>query len=236
MRVLRGNPADPGSDRDRTAELLAVAADGTPALRVWTPPRQVAFGRRDVREPGFDRAKRLATDRGFRSVERDVGGRAVAYPGDTLAFAHAIPADAGDRGSIASRYERATETVLGALRRLGGDVVAGEPSDSFCPGNHSVRVAGGGKVSGIAQRVRGDAALVAGCLVVTRSEARAVAEVTGPIYGALGVPFDPTTVGSVEGAGGPSDPKGVARAVEDAFVDGPWGDGSRRVERIGEDE
>ncbi|MFC7323066.1 lipoate--protein ligase family protein [Halorubrum rutilum] len=253
MRVLRGTAGDPDADRERTAALLAGAAAGTPGLRVWTPMRQVAFGRRDARAEGFDRAERVAADRGFRAVERDVGGRAVAYAGETLAFAHAVPLDGGTaasdaagggvaadeaaaddaRGSISGRYDRAVETVVGALRGLGADVVAGEPPAAFCPGDHSVRVAGGGKVSGIAQRVRADAALVAGCVVVAPGDASEIAAVSDAVYDALGVPFDPETVGSVAAAGGPDDPERVARALEDAFVGGPWGDGSRRVERIG---
>ncbi len=242
MRVLRGGTADPDADRERTAALLAGAGDGTPGLRVWTPTRQVAFGRRDAREDGFKRAERIAANRGFRPVERDVGGRAVAYAGETVAFAHAIPlggdaaggdaAGSGSRGSIAERYDRSVETVAETLRGLGADVVAGEPAAAFCPGDHSVRVAGGGKVSGIAQRVRADAALVAGCVVVSPGDAREVAAVSDAVYDALGVPFDPETVGSVAAAGGPDDPERVARALEDAFVDGPWGDGSQRIERI----
>lgn len=239
MRVLRGTASDPDADRGRTAALLAAAGGGTPGLRVWTPTRQVAFGRRDAREDGFERAERIAANRGFRPVERDVGGRAVAYAGETIAFARAVPLDgdgasgAGSRGSIAERYDRAVETVVGALRGLGADVVADEPAASFCPGDHSVRVAGGGKVSGVAQRVRTDAALVAGCVIVSPGDARAIAAVSDAVYDALDVPFDPETVGSVAAAGGPDDPRRVARALEDAFVDGPWGDGSRRVERIG---
>jgi lipoate-protein ligase A len=231
MRVLRGGVADPDADRQRTAALLADAGAGTAGLRVWTPTRQVAFGRRDARAAGYDRATWIAADRGFRTVERDVGGRAVAYAGDTLAFAHAVPLT-GD-GSITGRYDRAVETVVDALRGLGADVAAGEPPDSFCPGDHSVRVAGGGKVSGIAQRVRAEAALVAGCVVVSPGDASEIAAVTDAVYDALDAPFDPDTVGSVAAAGGPADPDRVARALEDAFVDGPWGDGTRRIERVG---
>jgi lipoate-protein ligase A len=233
MRVLRGTVDDPEADRERTGRLLAAASEGTPGLRVWTPARQVAFGRRDARADGFDRAARIAADRGFRPIERDVGGRAVAYAGETLAFAHAVPTT--ESGSITERYDRTVETLVDALRGLGADVVAGEPPAAFCPGDHSLRVAGGGKVSGIAQRVRADAALVAGCVVVSPADARAVAAVSDTVYDALGVPFDAETVGSVAAAGGPDEPDSVARALEDAFVDGPWGDGSRRVERIGAD-
>ena len=242
MRVFRGSFPSPDADRDPTADLLASAADGVPAVRVVAPPRQVAFGRRDAREDGFERAKRAADDAGFPVVERDVGGRAVAYTGSTLSFGVAVPTGDGG-GSIDSRYETATETLRDALRDLGADVVRGEPPAAFCPGDHSLRVAGGkatgganaaggGKVAGLAQRVRADAALVAGVIVVSATDPDPIASVTEPVYEALGVPFDPASVGSVADAGGPDDPNAVARAIEDAFVDGPWGDGERRIVRV----
>lgn len=245
MRVLKGpfleSDGDPVADRERTTGLLAAAADGTPGLRLWAPPKQVAFGRRDTRSDGYGRATRLAAERDFQPVERDVGGRAVAYTGATLAFAHAIPLggshtrgaitdreSAAGWASIEERYDRATRAVIDALRGLGAEVTVGEPDASFCPGDHSIRVAGGGKLSGIAQRVRADAALVAGCLVVRREDAAALAALIDPVYDALGVPFDPESLGSVEEAGGPADVERVARALEDAFVDS-WGDGVRRI-------
>ncbi|MFD1526367.1 lipoate--protein ligase family protein, partial [Halolamina salina] len=47
-----------------------------------------------------------------------------------------------------------------------------------------------------------------------------IGDVLDPVYDALGVPFDPNSVGSVAAAGGSNDPKEVARALEDAIVDG----------------
>lgn len=249
MRVYRGDRSSPAADRAPVADLLASAAEGVPAVRVTAPPRQVAFGRRDAREDGFAEAKRAARDAGFPPVERDVGGRAVAYTGSTLSVGVAVPTGDG-RGSIGSRYEVAAETLRGALRDLGADVVRGEPPDAFCPGDHSLRVAGGGraadggkvadgasasaggKVAGLAQRVRADAALVAGVLVVSAGDPGPIASVTDPVYDALDVPFDPESVGSVADAGGPDDPEAVARAVEAAFVEGPWGDGEREIVRV----
>ncbi|QAU12298.1 lipoate--protein ligase family protein [Halorubrum sp. BOL3-1] len=247
MRVFRGGLPSPESDRAPVGDLLASAAEGVPAVRVAAPPRQVAFGRRDAREAGFDRAKRAARDAGFPPVERDVGGRAVAYTGSTLSFGVAVPAGDG-RGSIDSRYEVGIETLRDALRDLGADVRRGEPPAAFCPGDHSLRAAGGsghsgggssadgGKIAGLAQRVRADAALVAGVLVVSAADPEEIARVTGPVYDALGVPFDPDSVGSVAAAGGSDDPESVARTVEAAFVDGPWGDGERRIVRVGEED
>ncbi|WP_245202780.1 lipoyl protein ligase domain-containing protein [Halorubrum alkaliphilum] len=257
MRVLRGGRERPSADREATANLLESAADGTAGVRVWVPPRQIAFGRRDTRASGYPDATAIAENAGFTPIERDVGGRAVPYTGDTLAFATAVPRTNDDErtglddgsvgingGSVGidDRYAWATGIVRTVLVDLGGDIEPGEPPASFCPGDHSIRVAAGGKLSGIAQRVRADAALVAGCLVVTRSDASELASIASPVYDALGVPFDPDSVGSVEAAGGSADHRTVARAVETAFVraldrdgpdDEPSRDGRREIVRVG---
>lgn len=225
VRVRRGRAASRAADHGATAALLDAATDGETGVRVWAPGRQVAFGPRDAREGGYDRARAAAARRGYPAVERSVGGRAVAYTGETtLAFAVAVPTD-DDRAGLAARYEGAVAAVEGALRALGADVRRGEPPDSFCPGDHSLR-GPTGKLAGVAQRVRRGAALVSGCLLV--DEADELAGVLSSVYGALGVPFDPGTVGSVAAAGGPADPDRVARAVERALV----GDREATVERL----
>ncbi|QZP39067.1 lipoate--protein ligase family protein [Halobaculum magnesiiphilum] len=195
--------------------LAAAGKSGVPAVRVWAPGRSLAFGRRDAHADGYDRAKSVAREHGFPPVERSVGGRAVAYAESTLAFAHAIPLDDARTG-LNDRYESAVATVLAALRDAGADVDRGEPPASYCPGDYSVRVAGGGKVAGVAQRVRQDAALVSGC--VTVAERGPIRAVLRPVYEALDVPFDPHSVGSVARAGGPADPETVREALESGFV------------------
>ncbi|QLG63966.1 lipoate--protein ligase family protein [Halorarum salinum] len=195
--------------------LAETAGSGEPSLRVWAPGRLVAFGRRDASEDGYADAKRAAEERGFLPTGRSVGGRAVAYADSTLAFARAVPL-ADVRRGMDDRYDAAVRTVVEALRGLDADVEPGEPPRSYCPGDHSVRVAGGGKVAGLAQRVRRGAALVSGCVTVAEEET--IRDVLVPVYGALDVPFDPESVGSVAAAGGSSDPDVVRDALESAFV------------------
>ena len=215
MRVMRGRASAPEADRELTAEMLAtVSESGVPAVRVWTPHRQVAFGRRDGHADDYEGAKTAAEERGYPAIERSVGGRAVAYTGETtLAFATAVPVDDMRQG-LDRRYDEATKTVLQALRELGVVARRGEPEESFCPGAHSVQ--SDGKVAGIAQRVTRGSALVSGCLLVAEREE--LVGVLDPVYAALDVPFDPDSVGTVAEAGGPGDPETVARAVERAFV------------------
>ncbi|ARS89889.1 lipoyl protein ligase domain-containing protein [Natrarchaeobaculum aegyptiacum] len=220
MYVYRGRAADVTVDRSVSERLLEHAAGGDSAVRVWTPHRQFAFGRRDRRLEGYDRARERARDRGFPPLEREVGGRAVAYDGETtLAFARAAPVADLRRGTD-ERYERVTAAVENALREVGLDSVQrGEPANSFCPGAHSLSVTRGAgleKVVGIAQRVRHDAALTAGIVVVDRRDELATA--LEAVYDALEVPFDPASVGSVATGDGPTDPDAVAAALENALV------------------
>ncbi|WP_049900784.1 lipoate--protein ligase family protein [Halococcus agarilyticus] len=214
MRVFEERAADIDADRERTRELFAhTAATGEPTVRAWTPHRQIAFGRRDTRADGYDRAREAAEAHEFPPVEREVGGRAVAYTGSTVAFARTEPAEGRN---IQQRYARATADLQGAFDRLGVEAREGEPPESFCPGSHSLQA--DGKIAGLAQRVTGDAALVAG-IVVTR-DAAAMARVLEPIYDALDVAFDPDSIGSVSRADGDADPETVARTIEQALVAG----------------
>jgi lipoate-protein ligase A len=217
MHAVRGRPDDIGTDRDVVDALPdLVTESGDPAFRAWTPPRQVAFGRRDAAADGYDRAREAAREHGYTPIERQVGGRAVAYTGSVLAFSYVVPNADGD--SIQSRYGRTTRLLERTLERLGATVEPGEPEAAFCPGGHSLQH--DGKLAGIAQRVRRDTAVVGGCLVVSEADERASGDVLGPVYDALGVSFDPESVGSVEGAGGPSDTDAVVEALETAFAAG----------------
>lgn len=223
MRIVRGALPDADADRAATRRLAALAASsGEPVLRAWTPPRQVAFGRRDAAGEGYERARELAREHGYEPYERTVGGRAVAYTGRTVAFAYGVPAD-DERDGIQARYRGVAEPLKRALRSVGVDARRGEPEAAFCAGTHSLQ--NRGKIAGLAQRVREESALVGGCVVAAAADEDAIADVLEDVYGALGVPFDPATVGSVEGAGGPGDPDAVIGAIEEAFV----GDRDREV-------
>lgn len=210
MRVLRGRREDVEADRELTRELYERAREERePAVRVWQPPKQVVFGRRDAREDGYDDAVAAAQDRGFPTVERETGGRAVAYTGNTVAFLRAKPVR-DEREDIHSRFERMMAELRTALRELDVDCRPGEPEASFCPGSHSLQAEG--KVVGLAQRISDGVALTAGQLVV--ADHAAIGAVLEPIYDSLGVPFDPQSVGSIERSGGITDPETVLETVE----------------------
>lgn len=216
MRVVRGSVEGVERDRALTTMLGDLAAKtGEPALRVWTPPKQVAFGRRDVLGDGYEHAREIAVEHGYEPVERSVGGSAVAYTGDTVAFAYAVPTTDA-RGGIDRRYRDTTDSLLRALRDTGAAVTVGEPDRSFCPGNNSIQ--GSGKIVGIAQRVWRKSALVGGCVIVHLRDSSEIADVLEPIYEELDVPFERGSVGSVAAAGGPSRIDPVVEAIERGFT------------------
>lgn len=225
VRVYRGRAESPTADGAITRELLDRTAEtGVPAVRVWTPHRQVAFGRRDSHAESYDAAREAAKARGYSAVVRRVGGRAVAYTGRTLAFVHAVPIDDIRRG-MCDRYTKTSRLLTDALAELGAEVRHGEPHNAYCPGSHSVSsVDADGeprrKLAGLAQRVQSGAALVSGCLTVAEADEPELRAVLAPVYRWLAVPFDPSSVGSVSTAGGPDDPAVVGHAVEAALIDG----------------
>ncbi len=234
MHVVRGR--EPAIDADRTLRqrLLDGAADGEPAVRVWVPHRQLAFGRRDQNADSYDRARTVASEAGFQPVGRSVGGRAVAYDGETtIAFIRAEPIESF-RVGLSDRYDRALSAIDSALRGFDIDLDRGEPPETFCPGCHSLSAIDSAgrrrKIVGVAQRVKRTVALVAGVvLVANRAE---LAAVLGDVYDALDVPLDRATIGTVDDAGGPATPEPILTAIEDALV----GESRvRSVESIGED-
>jgi lipoate-protein ligase A len=214
MRVVRGRADEVTADRAVTQRLIEWAGGGESAVRVWRPHRQVAFGPRDANSQGYEAARDAAREKGFAVHEREVGGRAVAYTGDTIAFARIEPTEDERRG-IEERYATARVDIRDALSELGVGAERGEPDQAWCPGSQSLQ-AHGRKLVGMAQRVTDDAAVVAGLVVVDGHDQ--MAEVLAPVYEALEVPFDPTTVGSIEYAGGKVDPVAIILRVEDALV------------------
>ncbi|WP_144906297.1 lipoate--protein ligase family protein [Halobellus captivus] len=215
VRTVRGRAPSIEADRAVVENLTdAVAQTDVPAVRVWKPHKQVAFGRRDTRADGYDRARERAEARGYPTVERSVGGRAVAYTGTTVAFAAVVPTPTPRRGT-GERYEAATTGVVRALRSLGVPARRGEPDASFCPGEHSVQARG--KISGIAQRIQRETVRVSGIVVVDGHDE--LAAVLDAVYDALDVPFDLDSVGSIARGGGPADSDAVVDALFDSFCD-----------------
>lgn len=215
MFVRRQRGGDLDADRELTRRLVdRVRETGEAGLRVWTPPPHVSFGRRDQRADGFERARDAAEDLGYATSTRSSGGRAVAFTEGTLAVVLATPRETDERSGIETRYERAHDAMETALADCGVDAERGEPPNSFCPGSHSLSV-DGRKVVGLAQRVRREVAVLAGVVIVRDEDA--VADLLGPVYDAIDVPFDRESVGTLSMAGGVAESTHVGDAIVGAI-------------------
>lgn len=165
------------------------------SLRIYRPGRAVVFGRLDKITPGFGEAVRAARGLGFEAVLRLVGGRAAVFDDGTIAFAHAVR-DSDPTSRTEARFEATAELLTSALRRLGVDARVGEIEGEYCPGAYSINAGGRKKLVGIGQRIVSGGAHVGGVIVVGGVDRiRAALE---SVYSALGLEWNPATVGAVD--------------------------------------
>lgn len=210
IQVITGTAGSPARDTAVTRALLAevAAGDAPETLRLFRLARNVAFGPQDRSEPGFATAVASARAQGFDAIVRLAGGRAAVYLEHTLAFAWAVPA-ADPRDGVHARFEEIAAITVDTLAAFGVDARVGAVPGEYCPGDHSVNADGRVKLMGVGQRLVRGAAHVGGVIVVR--DAAVIRRVLDPVYGALGLDWDPATVGSIE------DVTGVA--VSDADAD-----------------
>lgn len=197
LRVLHESfPDDPALDAAVSrATLERVAAGELPeTLRVARPGRVVAFAKRDALSAGYAEAVEAARSAGFGSVLRLAGGRAAVFHEGTLELAHAVP-DPDPRPGIHDRFEAEASLVTGALRSLDVDARVAEVPGEYCPGRWSVNEGGRTKLAGTGQRVIHGGAHVGTVVVI--EDAESIRSVLTPVYAALGLDWDPATVGAV---------------------------------------
>jgi octanoyl-[GcvH]:protein N-octanoyltransferase len=185
--------ADPALDVALPHALVSLVASGRrPVVRCYRPAATVAFGRRDRFLPGFAAAAGAARSHGFTPVIRGAGGRAAAYAEGCLIFDEVMPADGS---AIRERFADDAHRHATALRGLGVDARVGEVPGEYCPGEFSVNARGRVKLAGAAERIVRNAWLHSSVVVVHGADRlRAVLE---DVYAALGLAWDPGTVGAV---------------------------------------
>lgn len=197
-----GNPA---ADLERGVQLLREVSAGTQGslLRFYRPDPTLAFGQRDVRLEGFQRATEAATAHGFTPLVRKAGGRAAAYHRGTLIVDHIEPHVEAMIGQQ-QRFRTFAELYANALRTLEVDARVGPVPGEYCPGDYSVHGRPGVgsasdvpvKLVGTAQRVVAGAWLFSSVFVIQDSSPlRAVLK---DVYEAMQIPMDPNTVGAAD--------------------------------------
>lgn len=194
--VTDSYPAVPGLDTTLARALLRAVSAGTlgETFRIYSPGRILAFGKRDATETGFAEAADAARAHGYLPLVRLAGGRAAVFHEHTLAFGWTIPIT-DPREGIQRRFEELSAMLVAAFASLGIRSAVGEIPGEYCPGRFSIHHDAGRKVMGVGQRLARRAAHVGGVVVV--DGAAAINEVLQPVYGALGVEFDPAATGSL---------------------------------------
>jgi octanoyl-[GcvH]:protein N-octanoyltransferase len=195
----------PLSGEDQALELavahalvrLASRGEVTEAVRIYRPTAPVAvFGRRDTHLPGFAAATRAAAAAGFEPLVRATGGRAVAYTGNAIVVDH-VGHDPAVIGTHERRFQVFGEAIAELLRGLGIAARVGAVPGEYCPGAYSVNARGTVKLVGTAQRIVKNAWLFSSLIIV--GDEHRLRPVLAEVYGNLGQPFDPASVGSLTG-------------------------------------
>lgn len=177
--------------------LLRRASDGDigPTVRISRPrTRTVAFGRSDLRRPGFAAAADLCRDVGFSPIVRGAGGRVAAYTEDAIVIDHVSP-DPVPGAQMRQRFKDYGQLIADVLVGVGVDARVGEVEGEYCPGEYSVNARSAVKLVGTAQRVVRNAWLFSAVVVVGGApELRALLPT---VHDHLELPFTPTSVGSI---------------------------------------
>jgi len=217
--IRRSFPHQPVLDTAVAHALLRRAGRGEigETLRVSIPAKKVAFGRQDVASDGYKQAAVEARQRGFAAIERLAGGRAAVFHPGTIAFSWTVP-ELEARAEITLRFKEIAEIVANALDHLGVDAHIGEIPGEYCPGAYSVNARRAQKIMGVGQRIIRGAAHVGGVVVV--NDSASIRDVLVPVYNALELEWDPTTVGSIEDElGAPRDLEIVADTLIESFAE-----------------
>lgn len=189
-------PALPGVDTTLARALLRSVSAGEDGetFRIYSPGRVLAFGKRDATEDNFEASAQAARAHGYLPLIRLAGGRAAVFHEGTLAFGWTQPIS-DPREGIQRRFEELSDLLVRAFARLGITTAVGEIPGEYCPGRFSIHHSAGRKVMGVGQRLAKSAAHVGGVIVIDGADQ--INEVLRPVYGALGVDFDPAATGAL---------------------------------------
>ena len=205
-------PDRPAFDTAISRALLERVGQGAEpeTLRLYLPGPILAFGPQDSASPGFAAAVQAAAEGGFAPIRRLAGGRAAVFHETTFAFSWTLP-DANPVPGVRPRFALLADIIKRALVALGIDARVGEVHGEYCPGEFSVNANGRTKLMGVGQRMVSRAVHVGG--VVVAADSYRIRNILLPVNAALGIEWDPATVGSVQDELGVLDCPAVAKAI-----------------------
>ncbi|MBW3579137.1 MAG: lipoate--protein ligase family protein [Actinobacteria bacterium] len=212
------------------ALLLRVSSGDAPeTMRLYQPQATVWFSRHDRQRPGFASASLRARAAGFAVGERLAGSVTVAAHDGCVMFDHCVPDQQPQRHET-QRFVESSAIVAACLRGIGIDARIGEIEGEPSPGPYSVNARGAVKLATLGYRSVAGASLISGILVVRNSEQ--LRDVLIEVNDALGIDWDPRTLGSIEDEIGEADTAAVGDALVEEIesrmvaVEGSFEDGS----------
>lgn len=209
--------SDPVADVAIAHALLRQAAAGEigPTVRISVPGAPTAaFGRSDVRRPGFASAVGACRALGFAPVVRGVGGQVAAYTERTLVIDHVSP-DPDPGSGMRERFRDYGALLSTTLGDLGVEARVGAVPGEYCPGEYSVNARGVVKLVGTAQRVVRGAWLFSAIVVL--GDGPALRAALPVIHNRLELPLRRRSIGSVFEEVGGIDVDGVASTLLRAY-------------------
>ncbi|MGH1562751.1 lipoate--protein ligase family protein [Mumia sp. DW29H23] len=197
--ILDPKPVDPDPVADvATAHALlrqASAGEIGPTVRISVPGTPTAaFGRSDVRRPGFASAAAACRALGFAPIVRGAGGRVAAYTDKALVIDHVSP-DPDPGTGMRDRFRDYGALLTSVLVDLGIDARVGAVPGEYCPGEYSINARGVTKLVGTAQRVVRGAWLFSAIIVL--GDGPTLRAALPVVHNRLELPFQRRSVGSV---------------------------------------
>ena len=196
-----GDPVEPvelagkspaGDMRFIRERLTGLETGGRGALRLYHPRATAAFSRLDSIRPGYEAARSVVHLFGFEPVLRSAGGHLAVYGPGTIAI-DLIAAHQNPRITAMTRFVIFARLLADALRNGGLDPVHGPVPGEYCPGSQSIS-SKGRKIAGLGQRLT-RCGYHLGAIVMLQN-ADDIRMTLQPAYRALGIPFNPATVGA----------------------------------------
>lgn len=235
--VWYDQPHSLGAEEDLDVAIVLLkrvqAGDLGPLIRLYRPQPTLAFGQRDVRLPGYERARHICLEHGYTPVVRKAGGRAAAYHPGSLVLDHLEPHTDAIAGAL-PRFRLFGELIAAAFNRAGVPAAMGEIEGEYCAGEYSIHgVDPRGedfhiKLVGTAQRVIAGAWLFSSSIVI--EDSAPVRNVLTDVYAALDLDWRPRTAGAAEDLKPGVTVEKMAQALQQQYrehvsvVSGAWQD------------
>lgn len=172
--------------------LASLGMGGSGALRLYRPRATAAFSRLDSMRPGYEIARSVVRSYGFEPVLRPSGGHLAVYGPGTLVI-DLVAAHPDPRKTAIRRSANFAGLLANALRNGGLEPALGAIPGEYCPGSQSIS-ARGCKIAGLGQRLTTNGYHLGAIVMLQDSQAARIA--LRPAYHALGLPFDPASVGA----------------------------------------